>query len=110
MIKRTSPIIIGNWKSTPKTIDEGQKFIKTLEKKIASMKIKFPKKGYYLATPEIFIPSLSLLAKHGYIGAQTIPGIANPDGKKASRYSNLCCLPASGTGCPCRYIPCLFPI
>lgn len=74
MIKRTSPIIIGNWKSTPKTIDDGLKFIKALEKKIASMKIKFPKKGYYLAVPEIFIPTLAPLAKRGYIGAQTIPG------------------------------------
>jgi triosephosphate isomerase len=74
MIKRTAPIIVGNWKSTPKTLDEGIKFIKQLEKKIETMKIKFPKKGYYLAVPEIFIPSLAPLAKRGYIGAQTIPG------------------------------------
>ncbi len=74
MIKRTAPIIVGNWKSTPKTLDEGIKFVKQLEKKIALMKIKFPKKGYYIAAPEIFIPSLAPLAKRGYIGAQTVPG------------------------------------
>ena len=74
MIKRTAPIIVGNWKSTPKTLDEGVKFIKQLEKKIGTMKVKFPKKGYYLATPEIFIPTLTQLAQRGYIGAQTVPG------------------------------------
>ncbi len=74
MAKRTVPIIVGNWKSTPKTLDEGVKFIKQLEKKIGAMKIKFPKKGYYIAVPEIFIPTLAPLAKHGYIGAQTVPG------------------------------------
>jgi triosephosphate isomerase len=75
MAKRTTPIIVGNWKSTPKTLLEGVKFIKQLEKKITGMKVKFPKKVYYLAVPEIFIPTLAPLAKHGYIGAQTVPGI-----------------------------------
>ncbi len=74
MIKRTAPIIVGNWKSTPKTLEEGIKFIKQLEKKIVAMKAKFPKKGYYLAVPEIFIPSLNTFAKRGYIGAQTVNG------------------------------------
>lgn len=74
MIKRTTPIIVGNWKSTPKTLDEGVKFIKQLEKKITALTIKFPKKGYYVAAPEIFIPVLSPLAKHGYIGSQTVHG------------------------------------
>ena len=74
MIKRTTPRIVGNWKSTPKTLDEGVKFIKQLEKKIASSKVKFPKKLYCIAVPEIFIPSLAPLAKHGYIGAETISG------------------------------------
>lgn len=74
MIKRTTPIIVGNWKSTPKTLDEGIKFIKQLEKKLSSPKIKFPKKGYYLAVPEIFIPTLAPLTKHGYIGSQTVHG------------------------------------
>lgn len=74
MIKRTAPIIVGNWKSTPKTLAEGVKFIKQLEKKISSSKHKIPKKAYLLAVPEIFIPTLSELANHGYIGAETVHG------------------------------------
>jgi triosephosphate isomerase len=74
MAKRTAPIIVGNWKSTPKTLDDGVKFIKQLEKKLSVTKLKFPKKGYYIAVPEIFIPTLSPLAKHGYIGAETVHG------------------------------------
>ena len=74
MIKSVTPIIVGNWKSTPQTLNEGVKFIKQLEKKVAGAKVKFPKKGYYLAVPEIFIPTLALLAKRGHIGAQTVPG------------------------------------
>ncbi len=75
MTKRTTPIIVGNWKSTPKTLDEGIKFIKQLEKKLGTAKkIKIPKKAYYLAVPEVFIPQLSSLADHGYIGAQTVNG------------------------------------
>ena len=74
MIKRTAPIIVGNWKSTPKTLEDGIKFIKQLEKKILSSKTKLPKKSYYLAVPDIFIPTLSGLAKHGYIGAETVHG------------------------------------
>lgn len=74
MIKRTAPIVVGNWKSTPKTLEEGVKFIKSLERKIASPKIKFPKKAYYIAAPEIFIPTLATLATRGHIGAQTING------------------------------------
>lgn len=74
MAKRTTPIIVGNWKSTPKTLLEGVKFVKQLEKKIGTMKTKFPKKSYYLAVPEIFIPTLAPLAKRGHIGAQTVPG------------------------------------
>ena len=74
MIKRTAPIIVGNWKSTPKTLDEGIKFIKQLEKKVSSPKYKFPKKAYFLAVPEIFIPTIADLAVRGSIGAQTING------------------------------------
>jgi triosephosphate isomerase len=74
MTKRTAPIIVGNWKATPQKLDEGVKFIKQLEKKIASSKIKFPKKTYFLATPEIFIPKLEELATRGYIGAETLHG------------------------------------
>ena len=75
MTKRTAPIIVGNWKATPQTVTEGVKFIKQLEKKIASSKIKFPKKTYFIAAPEIFIPSLAELAERGYIGAETVHGI-----------------------------------
>ncbi len=75
MAKRTTPIIVGNWKSTPETLDEGIKFIKNLEKKIASSKIKLPKKAYYIATPEIFIPHLVPIAKRGYIGAENVSGL-----------------------------------
>lgn len=74
MTKRAVPIIVGNWKSTPKTLDEGVKFIKRLEKKLSSSKIKFPRKAYYIAVPEIFIPILAPLAKQGKIGAQTVHG------------------------------------
>ncbi len=74
MTKRTTPLIVGNWKATPQTKEEAIKFIKQLEKKIASSKVKLPKKSYYIAAPEIFIPTLIPLAKHGYIGSQNIPG------------------------------------
>lgn len=75
MIKRTSPIIVGNWKSTPRTKEEGIKFIKQLEKKIATSKHKIPKKGYFIAAPDIFIPYLVPLAKRGYIGAENVSGL-----------------------------------
>ena len=75
MIKRTTPIIVGNWKSTPQKLDEAIKFIKALEKKVSSSKLKMPKKAYFIAVPEIFIPPLSDLAKRGYIGAQTVHGV-----------------------------------
>ena len=83
MTKRTTPIIIGNWKTTPETLDIAMKFVKQLDKKceLASSglgpkktAIKLPKKAYYLAVPEIFIPHLSPLAGHGYIGAQNVSG------------------------------------
>lgn len=76
MTKRTVPIIVGNWKSTPKTLDEAIKFIKQLEKKLDKVKTKIPKKAYFLAVPEIFIPILEPLATRGYIGAQTVHGTA----------------------------------
>lgn len=75
MTKRSTPIIVGNWKTTPKTIEEGIKFIKNLERKYEATKIKLPKKGYYLAVPEIFISTLEKESLHGYIGAQNISGI-----------------------------------
>lgn len=74
MIKRTPPLIVGNWKATPNSKEDAVKFIKLLEKKISTSKVKLPKKCYYLAVPEIFIPILSPFSKHGYIGSETIPG------------------------------------
>ena len=74
MIKRTLPIIIGNWKSTPKNLPEATKIVRTLERKLTSFRIKLPKKAYYLAVPEIFIPHLSNVATRGYVGAQTVHG------------------------------------
>lgn len=74
MIKRAAPIIVGNWKSTPKTLDDGIRFVKQIEKKIEKSKHKIPKKCYFLSVPEIFIPTLKDYAVRGYIGAQTVSG------------------------------------
>ncbi len=74
MNKRTTPLIVGNWKTTPATKEEAVKFIKALEKKCATSKKKLPKKSYYLAVPSVFIAHLAPLAKHGYIGAQNVSG------------------------------------
>jgi triosephosphate isomerase len=84
MIKRTNPIIVGNWKATPETIDVAKKFIKQLDKKceLASSGrgpksiAKFPKKSYLLAVPDVFINSLSDIATNGYIGAQNVSGVS----------------------------------
>lgn len=73
MAKRTTPIIVGNWKTTPSTLQEAVKFIKQLDKKCQVSKIKLPKKPYYLAVPEIFIPKLSEISL-GYIGAENVSG------------------------------------
>ncbi len=74
MIKRTAPLVVGNWKATPQSKEDAIKFVKQLEKKLTTTKAKLPKKSYYLAVPEIFIPLLSPLSKHGYIGSQNVPG------------------------------------
>lgn len=75
MIKYTTPLVIGNWKATPKTLQEGIALIKKIERRLSSIKRKFPKKSYFLAVPEVFIHKLSEIASHGYIGAQTIGGV-----------------------------------
>ncbi|MEN9551839.1 MAG: triose-phosphate isomerase [Candidatus Parcubacteria bacterium] len=72
MIKRNPPLVVGNWKATPATKEEAVSFIKKLEKKITASKTKLPKKSYYIAVPDIFIPFLSPLAKHGYIGSENV--------------------------------------
>lgn len=75
MIKRTIPLIVGNWKATPETLDQAKKLIKQIDKKCAASKIKLPKKAYYIAAPDIFIPHLIDLATRGYIGSQNVSGI-----------------------------------
>ena len=80
MIKRATPVIVGNWKTTPETLDMAKKFIKQLDKKCEQVSsgsksksmIKLPKKAYFVAVPDIFIPSLKAIAKRGYIGAQNV--------------------------------------
>jgi triosephosphate isomerase (TIM) len=74
MIKHTTPIIVGNWKATPGTLKEAQTFIKNLDKKCLTSKIKLPKKAYYLAVPDVFITTLSASAQVGYIGAENVSG------------------------------------
>lgn len=74
MAKRTVPLIIGNWKTTPATLQDGVKFIKALDKKLASTKMKLPKKAYYLAVPDIFIPHLHEITTRGYLGSQNVSG------------------------------------
>lgn len=76
MIKRTTPLIVGNWKTTPETLKEALTFIKQLDKKVSTGKVKLPKKSYFLAVPDIFITSLSEKAEYGHIGAQNVSGIA----------------------------------
>ncbi|MBP6948877.1 MAG: triosephosphate isomerase [Candidatus Pacebacteria bacterium] len=83
MSKRTTPLIVGNWKATPETLDIAKKFIKQLDKKCEAihsskktkLSFKLPKKVYFLAVPEVFITSLSDSVIHGYIGAENISGI-----------------------------------
>jgi triosephosphate isomerase len=75
MNKRTAPLIVGNWKTTPATKEEAVTFIKKLEKKVTSSKIKLPKKSYYLAVPDIFIPYITPISKNGYIGAENVSGL-----------------------------------
>lgn len=71
--KRTVPLIIGNWKTTPAKKDEAVKFVKALDRKIAASKAKLPKKSYYLAVADIFIPHLAPIAS-GLIGSQNVSG------------------------------------
>lgn len=75
-LKRTVPLIIGNWKTTPATLAEAVKFVKGLDKKISSSKHKLAKKPYYLAVPDIFIPHLAEISTHGFIGSQNVSGVS----------------------------------
>ncbi len=73
---RTVPLIVGNWKTTPATLQEAVKFVKALERKLSASKIKLPKKAYYAAIPDIFIPHVNDIVKGGLIGSQNISGIS----------------------------------
>lgn len=75
MTKRTLPLIVGNWKATPAKKEDAVKFIKTLDRKLANSKVKLPKRPYYLAVADIFIPHLQGTAA-GFIGSQNISGVA----------------------------------
>jgi triosephosphate isomerase len=70
MRKRSKPFIVGNWKTTPSTVKEASTFIKTLERKLSTSKQKISGTAYYIAAPDIFIPTLIPIATHGEIGAQ----------------------------------------
>lgn len=74
MTKRTVPMIIGNWKTNPATKQDALKFVKSLDKKVAGGKVKIPKKGYYLAVPDVFIAPLQEVAT-GAIGSQNVSGV-----------------------------------
>lgn len=84
MIKCTSPIIVGNWKTTPDTLGLAKKFIQQLDKKCEKMNstnrrkpsFKLPKKAYFLAVPDVFISNLKDVTTHGYIGSQNISGVS----------------------------------
>lgn len=73
-IARQVPLIVGNWKTTPATRDEAVKFVKALDKKLDASKLKLPKRPYYIAAPDIFIPHLKETTKKGYIGSQNVSG------------------------------------
>lgn len=71
MSKISKPIIVGNWKATPKDLKTAITFVKALDSKLTKNKIK---KNYLLAVPDIYINSLSEITKHGLIGAENLTG------------------------------------
>lgn len=74
MAKRTTPIIIGNWKTTPATKEDAVKFVKALDRKITASSIKRTKKPYYLAVPDILISHVASVTKFGVVGSQNVSG------------------------------------
>ncbi len=71
MSKISKPIIVGNWKATPKDLKTAISFVKDLEKKLSKNKIK---KNYLLAVPDVYINSLFNISKFGIIGAENLTG------------------------------------
>lgn len=76
MAKRTVPLIIGNWKTTPATREDAVKLIKAIDKKLSASKVKLPKKPYYVAVPDIFISHVSGTSSLGIVGSQNVSGTA----------------------------------
>lgn len=74
MKKRSLPLVIGNWKTSPSTLKEALTLVKTLEKKLKGKKKS--NKGYYIAVPDLFLNPVSETAKYGIVGAQTISGVS----------------------------------
>lgn len=75
MTKRTLPLIVGNWKATPGKKEDAVKFVKALDKRTKGSKTKLPKKPYYLAVADIFVPHLAPIAS-GFIGSQNVSGVS----------------------------------
>ena len=75
MMKKNTPILVGNWKTTPDTLVSATKFVKQLDKKCVTSKVKIPRKVYHLAVADIFIPTLSKLSTRGHIGSQNVSGV-----------------------------------
>ncbi|HCC05931.1 TPA: hypothetical protein DEP94_01045 [Candidatus Nomurabacteria bacterium] len=73
-MKRTKPLIVGNWKTTPANLKEAINFVKSLEKKLTALKKKSINAYYFLAVPDIFATSLIPFTKYGEIGTQNING------------------------------------
>lgn len=72
MSKISKPIIVGNWKATPKDLKTAITFVKDLDKKLSKEKSK---KKYLLAVPDIYINNLANISKLGLIGAENLTGI-----------------------------------
>lgn len=64
------PIIIGNWKTNPETLQEAKKNILAIEKKV-----KDKKQNYLLAVPDAYISTLKDIKSKAIIGAENISGL-----------------------------------
>lgn len=64
------PIIIGNWKTNPATIQEAKKNILAIDKKLTSKK-----QNYLLAVPDVYLSALKEIKTKCEIGIQNVNGI-----------------------------------
>lgn len=76
MSKRSLPLLVGNWKTTPATLQESLTFVRALERRLIASKQKLPKKAYYLAVADVFIPTLAEAARRGHVGSQNVSGVS----------------------------------